>query len=245
VLARVSEGCGGVPPRVPGGTPPGRGSRIGGRSRGPDLPSLARMLARGHSCRFGLLSVGFLQPMRTRRALQLADASRRRLFVRLRRRFEESPTRGYVIEVDPRWFLLGLVSDCIWLNGYQCFRVQDTRKIEADPYAAFEEAALRKRGERRPRNPRVSVVSIEDLLLSAGRAFPLVTIHRERVDPDVCWIGRVLGVERGRVSLLEINPDATWDKRPHEYRMGEITRVDFGGDYENALHLVGGDPLVL
>jgi hypothetical protein len=79
-------------------------------------------------------------------------------------------------------------------------------------------------------------------LLSAGRAFPLVTIHREQVDPDVCWIGRVQGLDRGRVSLLEIGPDAQWDDFPEEYRVKEITRVNFGGEYEGALHLVGGDP---
>ena len=86
------------------------------------------------------------------------------------------------------------------------------------------------------------MASTEDLLLSAGRSFPLVTIHREQVDPDVCWIGQVKRVERGRVSLLEINPDASWDAEPKDYRVSEITRVSFGGDYESALHLVGGDP---
>ena len=74
------------------------------------------------------------------------------------------------------------------------------------------------------------------------RSFPLVAIHRERVNPDVCWIGRVTGVDRGRVSLLKIDPDASWDAEPKEYRLNEITRVNFGGDYENALHLVGGEP---
>jgi hypothetical protein len=29
---------------------------------------------------------------------------------------------------------------------------------------------------------------------------------------------------------------------PEEYQIREITRVNFGGDYENALHLVGGEP---
>ena len=42
--------------------------------------------------------------------------------------------------------------------------------------------------------------------------------------------------------LLEINPDASWDAEPREYRLRDITRVDFGGDYEDALHLVGGWP---
>jgi hypothetical protein len=69
-----------------------------------------------------------------------------------------------------------------------------------------------------------------------------VTIQREQVDPDICWIGRMLSVERGRVSLLEITPDAIWEERPESYRLGGITRVSFGADYEAALHLIGGDP---
>ena len=49
-------------------------------------------------------------------------------------------------------------------------------------------------------------------------------------------------MQRGRLSLLEINPDATWDTLPTTCRVSEITRVDFGGDYEGALDLVGGKP---
>jgi hypothetical protein len=71
-----------------------------------------------------------------------------------------------------------------------------------------------------------------------------VTIHREQVDQDVCWIGRVQGLDRSRVSLLEIGPDAKWEDSPEEHRVAEITRVNFGGEYENALHLVGGDHVV-
>ena len=93
-----------------------------------------------------------------------------------------------------------------------------------------------------PRKPRVSVASIKELLLSANHVFPLVTIHREHMDPDVCSIGRVVGIDRGHVSLLQINPDATWEKTPTDYRLSEITRVNFGGDYEDALAIVGGSP---
>ncbi len=49
----------------------------------------------------------------------------------------------------------------------------------------------------------------------------------------MCWIGRVQGVNRGRFSLLEMGPDAVWDEKPEEYRIKEITRINFGGDYEN------------
>jgi len=163
---------------------------------------------------------------------------------RLSRRFEDSKIRGYILDIGPTFFLLALVSDRIRFDGFECFRVSDVLDVKQDPYAAFAEAALEKRGQPKPKKPEVSVDDVEALLLSAGRIFPLVTIHREQVDPDICWIGRVLGVNRGRVSLLEINPDATWDSSPNEYPLREITRVNFGGDYETALHLVGGDPTV-
>jgi len=173
---------------------------------------------------------------------KLIDAKRARQFVRFSRRFETSPVRGYVLDVGPKLFLLALVSDRLWFDGFECFRVADVRNVREDPYAAFAEAALRKRRERVPRHPRVSVQRVDELLASAGRAFPLVTIHREQVDRKTCQIGRVEKVRRGRVSLLEIDPAAKWDEQPNGYRLSEITRVNFGGDYENALYLVGGSP---
>ncbi len=137
---------------------------------------------------------------------------------------------------------MALVSDRIWFDGFECFRISDVSKVIADPYTRFAESALRKRCERLPKKPRVSVASVEELLLTAGRTFPLVTIHREQVDPGVCWIGRILEVKQGHVSLLEINPEAMWYEKPSTYRLKEITRVNFGADYENALHLVGRNP---
>lgn len=168
----------------------------------------------------------------------LLEAQRTKRFVRLSRRFEETPIRGYVLDIGPAFFLLALVSDRIRFDGFECFRPRDLREIMADPHAAFAETALQLRRERLPKKPRVSVASIEELLLTASRSFPLVTIHRESVDPSVCWIGRVLAIEHGRVSLLEINPDATWEETPCSYPLKEITRINFGGDYEDALHLV-------
>lgn len=181
-------------------------------------------------------------PMAKTSLSRLQEALQARQFVRFSRRFEASPIRGYILDIGPRFFLIALVSDRLWFDGFECFRLSDVRGVMADPYARFAEAVLRKRRERMPKNTSVSAASIEELLLSAGRKFPLVTIHREKVDPSVCWIGRILGVERGCVSLLEISPDAKWQDEPSTYQLKEITRVNFGGDYENALSLVAKDP---
>ncbi len=171
---------------------------------------------------------------------RLLMAMRKKTLVRLSRRFETHNIHGYVLDVGPEMFMLAIVSDRIWLDGYECFRIGDIGKLKPRPHAGFVETALRIRGDDKPPHPPVSVASLEDLLHSANAAFPLVTIHRELIDPTVCHIGRVLGVERRRVSMRLIRPEATWEADAKTYRLRDITRVGFGADYEDALHLVGG-----
>jgi len=178
--------------------------------------------------------------MQKKKKSQLALAARDRLLVRFSSALERGAVNGYVLDIGPQFFLLALVSDGVRFNGFQCFRLSDVRKLRVpEKYALFREAVLKKRGERIPKSPPVVVSSIEELLLTANRAFPLVTIHREKVDGGACWIGRVIDVGKGRVTLLEIGADATWDDRLEAYRLSEITRVDFGGEYEDALQLIG------
>jgi len=155
---------------------------------------------------------------------QLRRFMRRRQFVRFTRRFEKGFTRGYVVDVGPKFFILALLTDQIRFDGFSCFRVADVRNLKADPYAAFAEAALKKLEQRAPKKPRAVVASIEELLLSANKSFPLVTIHREKKHPDACWIGKVKEISGGRVFLLEIGPDAKWDDRPTSYRLNEIIK---------------------
>lgn len=169
-------------------------------------------------------------------------ALKERWFVQFSRNFEGGHVRGYMLSIGPQFFLLASVSDNIRFNGFECLRIGDVRNFRQEPTARFITAALKMRVERRPRKPNVSVASIEDILTSAGGLFPLDTIHRERIKPAICHIGRVTGISRGRVASLEINTDATWETTPSSYRLRETTRVDFGGDYEEALYIVGGEP---
>jgi hypothetical protein len=69
-----------------------------------------------------------------------------------------------------------------------------------------------------------------------------VTVYRERVKPDTCIIGKVVDISESHLHFLEIGPDAVWEEKPSKTRLSDITRVQFGGGYEEALHLVGGNP---
>lgn len=182
--------------------------------------------------------------MASKRNSKLTEALRDKLLVKFWNPYDSESTHGYVMDIGPRFFLLGLVDgNFLEFNGFQCLRLSDIQKLQVpDPYSKFFVKALRKRGQRIPRKPRIDVRSLPGLLTSANRLFPLVTIHRERVTPGTCKIGRVTGITEGHVSLLEIGPDAVWEGEPNEIRLSEITRVEFGGGYEEALHLVGGIP---
>ena len=88
---------------------------------------------------------------------------------------------------------------------------------------------------RTPPTPSVNLESIPELLRSASSSFSLLTIHTEDEDPEVCWIGQFLETNEDHVTFRGITPDASWDELPDSYPIDEITRIDFGGAYEEAL----------
>jgi hypothetical protein len=173
---------------------------------------------------------------------KLFDAMQKRQFVRFTLRFEPWPVHGYVMDIGPKFFLFCLVSDRLRYDGFACFRVSDVKSLKPDPYAGFAETALRLRKERRPRKPKVSLGGKAELLQSAGQVFPVVTIHREKVNPNACHIGKVMSVTADRLNLLLVDPGAKWDEEATDFPLRGITRVSFGGDYEGALCLVAGEP---
>jgi hypothetical protein len=182
-----------------------------------------------------------MTPSTLRVALTDALASKR--LTRLRRSVEPGDVDGFVVALDRHWMLQLLVSDGIRYNGFQAFRLRDIESVEhPSPRDAFYRQVLRLRRLRRPRMPKADLSSTEALIRSAARHFPLVTIHLEITDPDVCYIGRPVEVTASSLQLLEVSPDAEWDDEPTRYRTRDVTRVDFGGSYEDALALVACPP---
>jgi hypothetical protein len=169
----------------------------------------------------------------------LVAAQTANMLVRVAREFEAGWMKGYVVGVGPEFVLLCRVSDDILFDGFEACRIQDISDLVVpDPHSAFVERALSIRAQSRPSTPHVDLGSTKQLLVSASEAFPLITIHRETVDPEVCWVGTVVAVSEQSVSFREIDPDAIWDETSETYPLSEITRVDFGGLYEEALQRV-------
>ena len=171
----------------------------------------------------------------------LADALVNKHIIEFWYRFDAGSTLGYVLDIGPQFFLVANIDDSMRFDGYQIVQVKNLRRMQAPArYGKFVASALRQRKQRINRRPNIKLGGISEILESANRLFPLITIYRENIKPDSCWIGRIADLTDSAVRLHEIGPDAVWDKEPSSHRLSQITRVEFGGGYEEALLLVGG-----
>jgi hypothetical protein len=176
--------------------------------------------------------------------MELEAARREGVVVEFERRFGAGKFRGLVLDVTDRWFLLANLNDAIRPEGLSCLRLADVRKLSVPAKNAdFYLAAMKRRDDHWPSNPGTDLRNVEHMLKSAQQHSPLVTVHIEREIREACYIGRVLATTAETLSLLEITPQAEWDREPTEFRLRDITRIDVGGAYEEALYLVGGNPV--
>ncbi len=158
-----------------------------------------------------------------------------------RERFEEEDELGYVVAVGETLFMMLLIVDGSRFNGFSVLPIEDVSHIELPhPHAEFVESALRLRGEEVESAPEIDLSSMASAVRTAGRLAPLVTVHTEATDQGICQIGSIRGVDETNVRLITIDPDADWDDEIATIPLADVTRLDFGGGYEEALLLVGG-----
>ena len=156
-----------------------------------------------------------------------------------REEVEDGWFTGYIVATGPEFFALEIIDDGIRFDGFTCMRYAEVSDCDVPaPHAEFHEAALRLRGLTRASKFEPDVSDLASLLRTAAEAYPLVTIHLEIEDPDCCYIGKVGEVSYDKVEMQTIAPGARWDEEIYEYDLDEITRVDFGGAYEDALWIV-------
>lgn len=150
---------------------------------------------------------------------------------------------GFVVDLDRDWVVLHVVYD-VGLNGWSVVRLDTVRTVEREPANGFLPRALAQFGEQ-PAPVLVDLSSGRDAIRSLATTFPLLTVFTEEHDPRTAAVGRPVRAGRNKVDVLEITADGTWDGRdPRRIRYDDITRIDVGGRYEQALHELGGLPPV-
>lgn len=145
------------------------------------------------------------------------------------------PITGYIVGLSSDFLLVHYKSDAIILDGYTIIRIQDVTLVEDKlKYGKFYIEALKLRGCT-PKSPDgIQLDSTASILESVNKHYPLATVHRERSSND-CSIGRIEELTDKTVILKWLTPGAKWEGYSPRYRLTSITKIDFGGLYEDAL----------
>jgi hypothetical protein len=108
-------------------------------------------------------------------------------------------------------------------------------KVAGDPRRGFPSRAAAF-NEVLPSRPKVAKLrSKKESAASAGASFKLITIQRECIQKDVCYIGKLIRVSQRAITIQPITPQAEWEGQ-ERYQLKDITLLGFGGVYE---HLLG------
>lgn len=150
---------------------------------------------------------------------------------------------GFVVACSDVLVLLhALEWDAFRLNGYIAVQIADIgayRFFDKADYWQFRAVKRFKLVPTRP--PSISVDSWPDLISSAGARYPLLTIHRERIDPETCAIGSLAAVGASSFTIEDLDCTAAWTG-PRRLKFSDVTRVDFDGGYLEALAAVARFP---
>lgn len=160
-----------------------------------------------------------------------------------RKPLDESDLYGFVLACGETLTLLHILETSTYtLNGYSVIRNDDVGlySIYDRPDYYFDSRVLRIKGVKPQSQPEIDISSLPALLTSVNKQYPLLTIHREEMNNEECFIGRLVGMTPKTFTLFEIDSCAEWE-REHRYRFEDVTRVDFGGGYEEALSMVASE----
>jgi hypothetical protein len=145
-------------------------------------------------------------------------------------------TMGFVVDFSDDLILFHvLATDTFRLNGYAVNRTEDVKDYRGFNNGKFWQNRAAVHFKLAPVRPAgILLDSVPQLLTAISKRYPLITIHPEKIKPDVCYIGSLLSMTEATFKIDDLNCNAEWSS-PRRLKFSDVTRVDFGGGYEQAL----------
>jgi hypothetical protein len=141
---------------------------------------------------------------------------------------------GYVAGVGAHWALIQIVDGHGSADGFRALKLGSVAEIE--PVEADSSLLPRVLAARPLAGgpPTIELDDVRGLLQAAQGASALIHLVSQDMEPGAFWIGRIAGMDDDGVLLQKVSPLGTWLDEEH-FRFDAITRVGFGGRYEDAL----------
>lgn len=146
--------------------------------------------------------------------------------------------RGRVIGFSDRLVQMEKISDEGEYDGISFLKRKDITRIrhqgrELDYLENLSANLVSSRSDWTP-----ALKEIWELALEVQDRFGHLVIHQEEIDPDICFIGRVVSFDSDHVLLEEFGTLSTQDKRRLLLCREEISRIDCDGKYEIGISVI-------
>jgi hypothetical protein len=146
-----------------------------------------------------------------------------------------APLDGFILASGDKWALLARRGDSLNLDGYTLFRWRDVTKVRTrSKYQSLSRNTLERLGQWPPALPGGAPPVLDTttgLIGWLAEEQAVVTIHLERWDDEVAFVGVPVGVKDKKLVLWEIDATGAWHDKPTEWRFRDLTAVDFGDAY--------------
>jgi hypothetical protein len=144
---------------------------------------------------------------------------------------------GVVVDFSDRLILINRFEwDPFIFNGYSIFRDCDVEQYRFFSRPTdWRKRAIDKLGIKHNSFPDLCLTDWTSCITSIADNYPLMTVHIELKDPDICFIGFPLKVSSKEIVLDDLSSNCEWWKKPKRLKLNQITRIDFDGGYERAL----------
>ncbi|GAB3085940.1 hypothetical protein [Nocardioides zeae] len=181
-----------------------------------------------------------MKPPKIRRRLEAALAEGRITKV-VRDGFEVGMTDGLVVALTDDWVVLHELVDGVHLDGIVALRLCDVSRILFRDDDAYHRRALAAPGAEVATYEVETDVDARGLLARAQAEGRLVAVHLEVLRDEPMTLGRLLELRRKRFVIHYLGRDGEWAREPERWRYRNVTRIEVGGRYLEALEQFG-DP---
>ena len=177
--------------------------------------------------------------MSKRKSLDINEIVKQKWLVEFNRKpLDKDSLFGFVLACNDEFTLVQKFDDGLFvLDGYCVFRNDEIKRFKVYDEDSFLNEVIKLKKLKPKHIPQVSIESWADILQTSTQLFPLLVVERERIDNKICYIGKLEQLKKKSFSLQAIDTDACWIGS-FRYKFKDLTKVSFGGHYENTLALV-------
>jgi hypothetical protein len=156
--------------------------------------------------------------------------------VELFREADDTPMYGFVVAESAALLVIHRVSDRYDLDGYCAFPLGDVTSIsESFKKRDLYQRAMQVKSQVPAALQKVEFSSMRTLMESAQDGFGALVISREKVEPGEVEVGTIRMTSEETYVLRWLTADAEWENDDRPFRYRDITKLEFGSEYEQTL----------